>query len=276
MTELQHHILLGPQHLAGNDGLGRVVFLPGSRSRAATIAQRFEDVTEVSNPRALDAWLGTLRVDGVSLDAISLSSGMGTASTEIVLHELLEAGARRIVRVGSCGALDPNLRAGQVAILSGAVRDEMATRHLAPVEFPAVAHPDAVAAMVAGARAAGLEQHAFLGIGHTKASLYAREFGHGPLGAQHRAYGETLRACGAIASGMEAAMLFIQASVRSAGAARSLAAGARQVPVQAAVVLGVYGDDHSNMDLDPEVCRRADARAIDVAVHGAAAWVQQR
>ena len=267
MTELQHHILLGPQHLAGNDGLGRVVFLPGSRSRAATIAQRFEDVTEVSNPRALDAWLGTLRVDGVSLDAISLSSGMGTASTEIVLHELLEAGARRIVRVGSCGALDPNLRAGQVAILSGAVRDEMATRHLAPVEFPAVAHPDAVAAMVAGARA-GLEQHAFLGIGHTKASLYAREFDTA-LGAQHRAYGETLRACGAIASGMEAAMLFIQASVRSAAARprRGRATGPRPGRRGAR---GVWRRPLQHGPR-PRVCR--PTRAIDVAVHGAAAWV---
>ena len=176
---------------------------------------------------------------------------MGTASTEIILHELLEIGARRVVRVGSSGSMDTHIRAGDAVIVTGAVRDELATRHLAPTEYPAVSHPSAVAAMVAGARQTGHADHTFLGVGHTKASLYAREFGHGPMGEQNRAYGELLARCGAVASDMEAAMLFIQASLRSAGHATSISAGNDSVPVQAACVLGVYGDDDSDMDLDP-------------------------
>jgi uridine phosphorylase len=273
MSDLQHHIGLGAHHLKGNGGLGRVVLLPGSRGRAQAIAEHFDGVSHVANARALDSWAGTLTRDGHTIDVLSISSGMGTASTEIVMHELLAAGARRVVRVGSCGALDPNLKPGQVAILTGAVRDETATRHIAPVEFPAVSHPDAVAAMVSGARAADLADHAFLGVGHTKASLYAREFGQGPLGDQNKRYGHLLRACGAIASDMEAAMLFIQASARSAGGATPLSAGPAAVPVQAACVLGVYGDDESDMDLDPAVCRLADERAITIALAGAVAWV---
>ncbi|MEC7948266.1 MAG: hypothetical protein VX265_11935 [Myxococcota bacterium] len=171
MSDLQHHILLGRRHLAGNGGLGRYVFLPGDRSRAASIASDFDDVVVVDNPRGLTAHLGTLTMDGASVDVLAISSGMGTASTEIVLHELIEAGARRVVRVGSCGAMDPNLRPGQVAILSGAVRDELASRHIAPLEFPAVSHPTAVRSMHLGAQTAGLAQEAFVGIGHTKASL---------------------------------------------------------------------------------------------------------
>lgn len=273
MSDLQHHIGLGAQHLAGNGGLGRVVLLPGSRGRAHAIAAHFDHATHIANSRALDSWSGTLTRGGQTIDVLSISSGMGTASTEIVMHELLDAGARRVVRVGSCGALDPHIKPGQVAILTGAVRDEMATRHIAPVEFPAVSHPDAVAAMVAGAHAAGLADHAFLGIGHTKASLYAREFGNGPLGVENRRYGHLLRDCGAIASDMEAAMLFIQASARSAGHATPLSAGTAAVRVQTACVLGVYGDDESDMDLDPAVCRLADERSISVALAGAMAWV---
>lgn len=274
MSDLQHHILLGPQHLAGNGGLGRYVFLPGDRSRAAAIATAFTEHEVVENPRGLTAHLGRLTLGGATVDALSISSGMGTASTEIVLHELIAAGARRIVRVGSCGTLDPNLRPGQVAILSGAVRDELASRHIAPVEFPAVSHPAAVQSMVEGARAAGLAEEAFLGIGHTKASLYAREFGHGPRGAENKAYGHLLSRCGAIASDMEAAMLFIQASAASAGAASTVGAGNAAVPVQAACVLGVYGGDDSDMKLDPAKCRLADERAIAVARHGILAWAR--
>jgi len=274
VSDLQHHILLGPEHLTGNGGLGRYVFLPGDRSRAASIAASFEDHEVVENPRGLTAHLGRLVVGGASVDALSISSGMGTASTEIVLHELIAAGARRVVRVGSCGALDPNLRPGQVAILSGAVRDEMASRHIAPVEFPAVSHPTAVHSMVLGARAAGVGEEAFLGIGHTKASLYAREFGHGPRGEENRAYGHLLSRCGAIASDMEAALLFIRASAASAGSASTVGAGNAVVPVQAACVLGVYGGDDSDMRLDPALCRLADQRAIAVASHGIMAWAR--
>lgn len=271
---LQHHILLGNEHLAGNGALGRYVLLPGSVSRARAIAAHFEDVTVVDNPRGHTAHLGVLRLGGEKIDVLSVSSGMGTASTEIILHELLEAGARRVVRVGSSGAMDPHIRAGDAVILTGAVRDEMATRHIAPVEFPAAAHPAAVSAMVAGAKAAGLSAHTFLGVGHTKASLYAREFGNGPLGEQNAAYTRLLGRCGAVASGMEAAMLFIQASVRSAGHAAPLDTGNASVPVQAACVLGVYGDKHT-MDLDPAACRLADERAIAVALHGIADWARQ-
>ncbi len=271
----QHHILLDSSHLAGNGRIGRYVLLPGTRSRAAAIAENFDEVTVVDNPRGHTAHLGVIRRDGQSVDVMAISSGMGTASTEIILHELLEAGARRVVRVGSCGSMDPNIRAGDAVIVTGGVRDEMATRHIAPVEFPAVAHPAAINAMVAGAAASGHAENTFLGIGHTKASLYAREFGQGPMAAENEAYCRLLSRCGAVASDMEAAMLFIQASARSARAARSVASGNAAVLVQTAVVLGVYGDDDSHMDLDPVLCRLADRRAIEVTLNGIFDWARQ-
>jgi uridine phosphorylase len=274
VSELQHHIRLDGSHLAGNAGLGRTVFLPGDRSRAAAIAEHFEDVTVVDNPRGLTAHLGVLRVDGESVDVLAISSGMGPGSAEIVVTELIAAGARRIVRVGSCGTLDPNLKPGQVAIVTGAVRDEQASRHVSPVEFPAVSHPTAVQAMVEGARAAGLAEHVFVGVGHTKASLYAREFGRGPLGRDNKAYGELLARSGAITSDMEASVLFVLASAACAGRATPVAAGNAAVPVQAACVLGVYGGDDSDMHLDAALCRLADERAIRTTLRGVLAWAR--
>ncbi len=269
---LQHHIGLGPEHLQGNGALGRVVLLPGSRARAAAIAERFEQVTVVDNPRGLTAHLGVLAQGGRRIDVLAISSGMGTPSTEIVAHELLAVGARRIVRVGSCGGMDPALRPGSVAILSGAVRDEMTSRHLAPVEVPAVAHPEAVAAMVAGARAAGVAEHAFVGVGHSKASFYAREMGEGPQAAENLTYMRTLARCGVIATEMEASVLFVLAQARSAGRAVAVGDVPSRVPVQAACVLGVYAPWDGTEPLDPALCRLADERTIATALAGVVAW----
>lgn len=267
---LQHHIALAPEHLRGNGDLGRYVLLPGSRGRAAAIAARLEDVRVVDNPRGHTAHLGHLSRGGRRVDVLAISSGMGTPSTEIVAQELLNVGARRIVRVGSCGSLDPALRPGDVAILSGAVRDELASRHVMPVEVPAVAHPDAVAAMVAGARAIGAAEHAFVGVGHSKASFYAREMGVGPMAEENRAYMRLLARCGVIATEMEASVLFVLAAAASAGHARPIAAS--PAPVQAACVLGVYAYWETTEPLDPAACALADERAIETALHGLLYW----
>ena len=269
---MQHHIQLGPEHLAGNDGLGRTVFLPGSAGRARQIAAQLREVQVLDNPRGLTAHLGVLELDGARLDALAISSGMGPGSTEIVVHELLAAGARRIVRVGSAGAMDPAIQPGSVCVLSGAVRDEQTTRHVAPISVPALAHPSAVQAMAQGARAAGLAAHSFVGMGHTKASLYAREFGRGPLGESNLDFGRVLAGAGVIASEMEASVLFVLANAANAGRATPLSAGNAAVPVQTACVLGVYAGTDSHMELDPATCALADERAIAVALHGAMAW----
>jgi len=272
---LQHHLALGPEHLAGNGDLGRYVFLPGSDARATRIASHFDDVQVIGNPRGLRTHLGRLRLDGAQVDVAVSCSGMGPGSAEVVVQELLNAGARRIVRVGSCGSMNPAMQPGQVAILTGAVRDELTTRHVVPVEVPATAHPLAVAAMMDGARAAELAEHCFVGLGHTKDSLYAREFGVGPLGEQNQRYGRVLEAAGAIASDMEASVLFVLASVASATGLQPLSAGNRAVPAQAACVLGVYGTTDSHMQLDPQACELADARAIQTALHGVIAWARR-
>jgi len=272
---VQHHIKLGPEHLEGNGGLGRYVLLPGDRTRAAKIAERFRDVTVVDNPRGHTAHLGVLEHGGARIDVLSISSGMGCPSVEIVLHELLQCGAKRLVRVGSCGALVPGIAAGQVVIATGAVRDEGTTDHYAPKEFPAIAHHAAVEALAEGARRLDLASDAFLGIVHSKDSLYAREFGHGPAGERNREYKKWIGRAGTIASEMEAAALFVVASAATASRpARALGGPKPADDIEAGCVLAVFGDDTSDMDLDPKLTGLAEERAIGVAVAGIGVWAE--
>lgn len=271
----QHHIGLGPEELAGNDGLGRYVLLPGDPSRAGRIAGELAEAQRVDNPRGLAGWLG--RLPGAEgeppIDVLAMATGIGAGSTEVVVHELLACGARRLLRVGSCGSMTERISPGQVVVAVGAVRDEAASGHYAPPEYPALAHPEVVAAMTEGAIRAGLAGETFRGLCHSKASLYAREFGHGPAAARNRAYHDELARAGVVASEMEASTLFVMAS--TAGPWCGPVDGGWSEECQAGAVLAVFGTDQSQMKLDPEVPRLAERRAIRVAIEGTRAWARR-
>ena len=272
---LQHHILLAPEHLEGNDGLGRYVLLPGDPGRAERIAAGLTGVERRSNPRGHHAYLGRLDGDaGEPVDVLVVPSGMGSGSTEIIVQELLACGARRLLRVGSCGTMTPAIAPGSVVIATGAVRDERTSHHYAPPEFPALAHPLVVAALIEGAEDAGLAAETFLGICHSKASFYAREFGEGPAGAANLEYDAWLKRCGVVASEMEASTLFVLAAAAS-GHPASLAAGPGPAECLAGAVLAVFATDQPERDFDPEPAQRSERRAIRVALAAVAAWARR-
>lgn len=240
-----HHLHIDPHHMAGNDGLGRYVLVPGSPGRAESISELF-DVNEeaIITPRHNDTYLGKVKMpDGSMLDVAAVSTGMGPGSTEIIAWELMDAGCRRIVRVGTSGSVQyEHVKVGSFVIATGAVRDEIASRHWATVEFPAVAHPDTVTAYERAAFRMGIADKTFRGIVHTKGSLFARAVFQGPMADQHLAYKEHLIKAGVVSSEMEASVLFVLGQTMS-GPARSLAderAGKADV-IKAGTVLGIIG-----------------------------------
>lgn len=267
-----HHLRLSSRDLEGNDGLGRYVWLPGDPGRARLLADQLEQVRTVTNPRGLDVHLGRLSGEpGEPIDVAAVATGIGAGAAEVVVHELLACGARRLLRVGSCGTMNEAVRPGQVVVACAAVRDEAVTGSWAPAGFPALAHPEVTAAMCEGARRAGLAGETFRGICHSKSSLYAREFGHGPRGEENLRYCRTLRDCGVIASEMEASTLFVLAAVHAPWAG-PLDRPAGRDELQAGAVLAVFATDRSDMVFDPEAARQAERRAIRVAVAGTRVW----
>ncbi len=268
-----HHIRLGPDELAGNGGLGRYVFLPGDPARARAIAEHFSQRETRETPRRLDAHLGVMPSPRGPIDVLAIASGIGAASAEVVVFELLRAGARRLLRVGSCGAMRQEVAAGQVVIATGAVRDDGASAHYAPLEYPAIPHPRALQALQQAARNLDLGAHTFAALCHAKGSLYAREFGFGPAGEANLAYDDWLRRCGVVASEMEAATLFVLASTWAPLAAPL--AAPRRDEVQAGAVLAVLGRDDSRMQaIDPAIAVLAEQRAIAIALEAVRVWAE--
>ncbi len=102
-------------HLRPTAELAGRVLLPGDPGRALVLAQSLLVKPLMFNHhRGLWGYTGPARADGEPLTI--QSTGMGGPSAAIVLHELIALGARRLIRVGTCGALDAGLALGDLVI----------------------------------------------------------------------------------------------------------------------------------------------------------------
>lgn len=252
------HITASETDFVGNQGKGRYWLLPGSRSRAAAIAAQFRDHACKAHGRGHDLHTGVLERDGLELDVGVISTGMGCPSVDLIVTELIGLGATTLIRVGTCGSLQPAVHTGDIVAVTGAVRDEGTTRNYLPIEFPALPSFEIVRAMNA-ARAAGQwrETAVHFGAVHTKDSLYAREMGFGPLGQQHQVYQNLLTQAGVVASEMECAHLFVLGALGPRAQATSR--------VHTGAVLAVIGDHDEPFKESPKADTAVDA-AIDFAL----------
>ncbi len=103
-----------PIHLRAQPGdYAEAVLLPGDPLRARYIAETFfEDVREVNGERGMLGFSGTYEGRPISVQA----SGMGCPSAAIVVEELVQLGVKRVVRVGTCGGLQPDMALGDLVV----------------------------------------------------------------------------------------------------------------------------------------------------------------
>ena len=66
---------------------------------------------------------------------------------------------KTFIRVGTTGAIQENINDGDCVITTAAVRLDGASRHYAPIEYPAVASFEVVSALISGAKEAGVKFH---------------------------------------------------------------------------------------------------------------------
>jgi uridine phosphorylase len=208
-AERQHHIQVAPGEV------GRYVFLPGDPGRCEPIARLFDDARLVAKNREYETWTGTLDGETVSVT----STGIGCPSAAIAMEELVKVGADTFVRVGTSGAMQPEIQPGDLGVINAAIRDEGTTLHYLPVEFPAVADLDVTRALAIGARSLGKTVH--VGISQSKDSFFGQhEPGRMPVARRLQERWTAWMAGGAICSEMEAAALYIVAAtlrVRAGG-----------------------------------------------------------
>ncbi len=196
-------------HLHVKEGdIGRYVLLPGDPGRCEKIAAFFDDAHFVAQNREYVSWTGTLLGEKVSV----VSTGIGCPSTAIAIEELIDVGADTFIRVGSSGAIQADAHMGDIAIITGAIRDEGTTAHYLPIEFPAVSNIDIVQVLRDSARELGYRHH--VGVSQSKDSFYGEvERTRMPMAHHLEERWNAWVAGGAICSEMEAAVILILASI---------------------------------------------------------------
>ncbi len=264
------HMNITSQDIQGNGRLGRYILLPGSDGRAESIAKRLQNLQVMTHSRRHNFYKGSIIVQGQKLDIGVMSSGMGCPSMDIIATELLHLGARRLIRVGTAGSLQPSrLRVGSLVIPTAAVRDEGTSRHYLDPTVPVLASLEFLDAVRRAAIPMKLSHALHLGVTHTKDSLYAREFGEGPLQMENKRYMGHLQAAGVLASEMECAQLFALTQIWNQ---KLMDTNIDQPAVQSGAILAIIGDDQPFAD-GQIVAATVDA-AIDLAFASIANWAQ--
>ena len=161
VTEKKYHVGLGP------GDVGEYVLVPGDPFRTPLIAGHLDAAKEVAFSREYRTYTGS--VDGVPVSA--MSTGMGGPSVAIGVEELHELGVHTLLRVGTCGALQPEVKMGDLVIAIASVRSEGTPDGYVPKEYPAVASLDVVNALVEAAEAARARYH--VGVMRSVDALYS-------------------------------------------------------------------------------------------------------
>lgn len=177
-----YHLDLDEARVAG----ARFALLPGDPFRSRIIAERIAELyggrvapQPLAHKREYCTYLS--EIEGAKV--LVTSTGIGGPSTAIAVDELAQLGVDTFIRVGTTGAIQDAMAIGDVVVTTGAVRLDGASTHYAPIQYPAVAHPEVLVALMeaAAALAAPLGCGYHVGITASTDTFYqAQERGDGP------------------------------------------------------------------------------------------------
>ena len=113
---------MSPVHVRAEPGdFAESVLMPGDPRRARYIAEKFsEDAKLVTEERGLLGFTGTYKGSPISVQA----TGMGCPSAAIITEELIQLGARNLLRIGTCGGYNQDLRLGDLIIATAATPND--------------------------------------------------------------------------------------------------------------------------------------------------------
>ena len=97
--------------------VGEYVLVPGDPGRTPAIAKYLDDAHEVAFSREYRTFTGSL----LGVPVSTISSGMGGPSVAIAVEELGELGVHTFLRVGTCGAAQPEIKMGDLVIGIGEI-----------------------------------------------------------------------------------------------------------------------------------------------------------
>ena len=187
------------------------VLVCGDPARATKIAAHLDEAVLLNEQREYRIYQGSYQGMMVTV----CSHGIGAPGAAIAFEELIAAGAKRIIRVGTCGGIQPHIQSGELVIATAAVQNSGYGRETVPEGYPAVADAELVMGLKETAVSHNHPHHT--GIVITRDNFYA-----GVNTANTPDY-QIMSQANVLAVEMECAALFIVGSLRGAATAAILA-----------------------------------------------------
>ncbi|MGX7328790.1 purine-nucleoside phosphorylase [Enterococcus bulliens] len=126
-------------HIEAKEGeIADKILLPGDPLRAKYIAETFlEDIVCYNNVRGMLGFTGTYKGERISVQG----TGMGMPSAGIYMQELIQSyGVKKLIRVGTCGAISEDVHVRDLIIAQGAVTSSsMVQKHFGEFHFAPIA-----------------------------------------------------------------------------------------------------------------------------------------
>ncbi len=188
-----------PHIMCSLGDVAKSVLIPGDPKRAAKIATFFDEYRKVADYRGYLTFTGKVGNTEIS----TCSSGIGCPSAAIVVEELTNIGAQNLIRVGTTGALQPDIGIGDIVIATASVRADGATNAYVPVGYPAVANFYVVKALIEAAEKLGIRYH--LGIVVSSDAFYA----------ENKDFVRSYNAAKVLSVEMEASIIFTLANLKN-------------------------------------------------------------
>lgn len=131
-----YYIMAQMAHIKLDDSMQiENAILPGDPARIDRICEYLDDVEMLAFNREFKSVKGFYK----GVPVLAVSTGIGGPSTGIVVEELSKIGVKRMIRIGSCGALQKGMYVGDLVLSQAVVRDDGTSRAYIDQTYPAVA-----------------------------------------------------------------------------------------------------------------------------------------
>jgi len=152
-------------HLTGKDltamvqlrpqDVGKYAIVPGPKDRLEVLLKKIEN--PVKNFSFMEYTMYTGNFEGIKITAIN--GGRFSTDTSITTEVMCNAGIQNIIRIGTCGALDENIKVGDLFVVDEIIRGDGVTPYYVDKNFKTVSDKKISDTMYEIAKGMGLNVH---------------------------------------------------------------------------------------------------------------------
>jgi len=135
--------------------LGPYAIIPGPKERSRALLGSLENPSKNFSFLDYEMHTGTIGGKRVTVG----NGGRWAPDTAITTEVLCAGGAESLIRVGSCGSLQDQVKIGDLVVVTGALRGEGTTSYYVPKNFSTVSHPEIVNALRQAAESLKVRYH---------------------------------------------------------------------------------------------------------------------